>query len=545
MFLTRFARRADRDDDRGMAMVAVIGLMAVGVIVTAVIGTTLAGSLSYTSATRAGVQSQASAEAGIAAARAGLVAGTCVSSGGVYESPPGSTPVYMATVWVPAGTAWVRGCPANLAQQVRILSTGFSDAPAVGSASFGDETSLEAVLSSVATSGATVATGPAVYAYQSTGFGGSGTLVSVNGSAPTVLVKTGDVVCSGASGGVADWVVDNGSLTISGSCSITGNVWASGRLNMSGDVLVGGNAVASGITNASSRIVGNAWSTSDITLSGGGNHVGGNATAQSLTMNSSTRIQGNAWVYQNTFMDWSSRVDGRLTTRTLSGPSGAGTTGALTLVPSGPTASPYLTPPRPFVPNWVDFPYRASDWPGATIVTLSSCTDATYTSALATIGTNAGVIDARACTGGFSLGGSTKLTLNNNLAIIANRFTLNGSGGFNASAPRQLRLIIPDEEANNLPTCPSGGAFTLEGGFVFQSPISTMIYTPCTANIASGLYIKGQLFAGQASLGGAATIAYVPIGLPNVNLSTGESSAGAETEADRTLVSLRNVQASN
>lgn len=528
-----------------MAMVAVIGLMAVGIIVTAVIGSTLAGSLSYTSATRAGVQSQASAEAGIAAARAGLIAGTCVAQGGVYENLPGQTPIYMATVWVPSGSSWVRGCPVSLAQQVRILSTGSSNAPAVGSASFGDETSLEAVLSSVAVSGATVASGPAVYAYQSTGFGGSGTLVSLNGSAPSVLIKTGNVECSGASGGVADWVVDNGNLAISGSCSISGNVWASGRLTMSGNVQVGGNAVASGISNASSRIVGNAWSTSDITLSGGGNHIGGNATGQTLVMNSSTRIQGNAWIYGATSMTWGSQVDGRLTTQSLTRPNGAGSIGQLTLVPSGPGASPYLTPPRPFVPDWVDFPYRTSDWPGATIVTLTNCNDAAYASALATIGTNVGVIDARSCSGGFSLGGSTKLTLNNNLAIVANRFTLNGSAGFNASAPRQLRLIIPDEVANNLPNCPTGGAFSIGGAVTFQAPISTMIYTPCTADIASGLYIRGQLFAGQASLGGAATIAYVPIGLPNVNLSTGETNTSAETEADRTLISLRNVQASN
>ncbi|MBX9718998.1 MAG: hypothetical protein K2X36_09195 [Microbacteriaceae bacterium] len=544
MFLTSLTRRltARRDDDQGMAMVAVIGLMAVGIIVTAVIGSTLAGSLSFTSATRAGVQSQASAEAGIAAARAGLIAGTCVSRGGVYENIPGEQPVYMATVWVPSGSSWTRGCPTTLTQQVRILSTGESNQPAVGTADFGDQTSLEAVLSSVAVSTGIVASGPAVYAYSSTGFGGSGTLVAFGGSAPSVLIKTGDVTCSGASGGVADWVVDNGALSISGSCSITGNVWATRRLNMSGNVQVGGNAVAAGITNASSRIVGNAWSTADITLSGGGNHIGGNATAASLTMNSSTRIQGNAWITGATSMHSTSRIDGRLTSRTWNN---QGTTGSRSIIAAGPGASPYLTPPRPFVPDWVDFPYRASDWSGQTIVTLATCTDATYASALATIGTNRGVIDARACSNGFALGGNTKLALRNDLAIIANRFNLGGSAGFTATSAAQLRLVIPDETDNNLPTCPTNGSFTIGGNVTFQTPISTMIYTPCTADIASGLYIKGQLFAGQASLGGSATIAYVPIGLPNVNLSTGESNATNETEADRTLVSLRNVQASN
>lgn len=541
MFLSKLVRRARTEDD-GVALAAVIGMMAVGLILTAVISTTVVSSVSFTSLTRAGVQSQSGAEAGIAAARAGLVAGTCVVNGGVYENVPGEVPEYEATIWLETVGGWVRGCPTNTSTQVRILSNGFAAAEGVGNAEARDEAQLEAVLSSVTGSGGIFPSGPAIYAYNASGFGGSGTLLAVDGSSPSVLVKQGNVSCSGASGGDADWVIDNGNLNISGSCSIAGNAWASGSATMSGGVRVDGNLVANGIdVSGSSVIGGNAWSTNGITLSGGGTRIDGNASSNALTMNSSTRISGNAWVSTNTYMTWGSQINGRLTTQSRTGPSGS--VGAVTIVPSGPGPSPYLTPPRPFVPGWVDYEFDAALWPGFTIVSpTGNCNYSTFNSALATIGSNQGVIDARGCNNGeFNPGSWQKLTLQNDLAVIANRFNLGGSAGFNAASDVGLWLITPDVVDNDLPTCPSGARFNIGGSFTFATPISTMIYTPCDADIASGLRIKGQLFAGEVSVGGAAQISYDPIGIPGVNLSTGEEAAGGSSESDRQVLWIRSV----
>ena len=553
MLLTRLIRRLHREE-QGAALAAVIGLLALSLATATVVAGSVISSTSFTSTTRAGVQSQAAAEAGVAAARAGLIAGTCTSKGGVYENIAEATPEYFATIWIPSGSSWVRACPVGTSYQVRILSTGYADNEGVAGASGRDETHLEAILSTVQNPAEIVASGPAVYAYRSDGFGGSGTLVSINNSSPSVLVKQGDVECSGASSGPADWVIDNGSLTISGSCNINGNAWASNTATLSGSVQVSGNVIANAISvSGSSRIGGSAWATTSITLSGGGTTIGANATAASLTMNSSTTINGSAWVYGNTYMDWSSQIKGKLTTKTRSGPDGK--VGSQQLYsPATPPASPYLTPARPFVPDWVDFAYVTSDWPGFTFVTMTGkCTDATITSAFAAIGSNPGVIDARNCeaqgsqpAGTFALGGSTKFALKNDVAIIANNFDLDGSAGFTASAPRRLWLIIPDTVANHLPDCPvAGGEFGIGGSFSFSTPISTMIYTPCPADIASGVVIRGQLFAGYASVSGSAQIGYVAIGLPGYNLSTGEDTNVATTEAQRTLVSLRNVEEGN
>jgi len=529
-------------------------MMAVSLLSAAIVVSAVTSSTQFTTTSRAGVQSQAAAEAGVAASRAGLIAGNCASKGGVYESAPEAVPAYVATIWIPSGTSWIRACPVGTAYKVRILSTGYAEAGGVAGASGRDEVNLEAILSTVVTPAEITASGPAVYAYRSDGFGGSGTLVSVNNSSPSVLVKQGDVSCSGSSNGPADWVIDNGSLTISGSCNISGNAWASNSASLSGSVQISGNLVANAISVSGSSIVGgSAWATTSITLSGGGTYVGVNATAASLTMNTSTTVKGSAWVYGNTSMDSGSVIKGKLTTKTMT--TNKGTVGSKLLYsPSTPPASPYLTPARPFVPDWVDFAYDTNDWPNFTFVTLSgNCNEASVTAALTTIGTNQGVIDGRACAaqgsrpaGTIALGGSTKFDLKNDVAIIANNFDLGGSAGFTASGARRLWLIIPDSVPNHLPDCPvANGKFGIGGSVTFSNSISTMIYTPCPADIASGVSIRGQLFAGYASVGGSASIGYIPIGLPGYNLSTGEDTNIAATEAQRTLESLRNVEVGN
>ena len=69
MLLTRLAKCGR---DSGSALIAVIGVMAVGLILTTLIATTLVGGMGYSTAARAGVQSHASADAGIVAARTAL-----------------------------------------------------------------------------------------------------------------------------------------------------------------------------------------------------------------------------------------------------------------------------------------------------------------------------------------------------------------------------------------------------------------------------------------------------------------------------------------
>jgi hypothetical protein len=72
-----------------------------------------------------------------------------------------------------------------------------------------------------------------------------------------------------------------------------------------------------------------------------------------------------------------------------------------------------------------------------------------------------------------------------------------------------------------------------------------MMYSPCAVAVASGTTFTGQVFAGQASIDGGSTITYQAIGLPGYDLNSGTRTTSTSTEADRSLLSQRNVTATN
>lgn len=553
LLITRLRRRVAprRNDDAGSALVAVLGVMAVGLIVIAVVASSLVAALGTTTASRASVQAQAAAESGIAIARVGLQQGTCAAKAGTYVSANGATPRFSATVWRASGSSWVQGCPTDVASQVRIVSTGFAAAPGVAANSSGDQISVEAILGAAANPTDFGAGGPAIYAYSSAGFTASGKVVSVNGSVPTIMVKTGNVACSGASSGAGNFIVDAGALSMTGSCNVDGNVWSSGRTTMDGGVRVGGTVVAAGLSVPNGVIGGSAWSSTDIQMSGGGSQIGGNATGSSLTFVSGGKILGNAWVTGATKMDWGSNIAGDLTTRSYSQPqySSGLVSGKTTVVPGGPGASPYATPARPPVTTWVDFAYNPGNWSGFTEVKLSgSCTFTQLASAVQSLGTKPGLIDARSCTTGIRIDGANKLALRSDVAVVANKFALTGGGGFTANAASRLWLITTDQVANAKPDCPSGSTYQIDGGFTFSPNLAVQLYTPCKVVLGSGTSLRGQLFAGQAGIAGDATLAFVPVGLPGgYNFSgqqTGNNNGGdGNTTPIRALLSQRNISA--
>jgi cytoskeletal protein CcmA (bactofilin family) len=597
MLLTSLASpfRRLRSEDRGAGMAAVVGLMAVSLLTTSVVATSVVTATEYTTVTRAGVESQAAAEAGIAVARAGLLNGTCVSSSNRYASAANTVPEYVATIWIPSGSSWVRGCPTGTATQVRILSTGYAEREGALGSDGRDESHLEVVLSSISVPSTIEATGPAIYAYSSQGFGGGGTLVTTGGADASILIKQGNVNCTGGASGDADIVVNNGDLTVSGGCVITGNAYASGRITLPGGPDIGGNAIANALTmNGGSEVGGSIWVYQDVTLSGGVK-VGGNVTAASMSFSSGGTIGGNvqttgavtfnggggplikgnltaasfttgnggtveknAWIYGATSVNWGAVIKGNLTTKTFSKPGGSNSDfvkGTLTVVPGGPTESPYATNPArpawPIVPDWINFDYDPVDWSGFAVATITSSGSCSYTqvkNAVAGFAGQNGIVNALGCVGGVSIGGSDVVTLNQDVAIFSPKFNLSGGGGFTASQTRKLWLITPDNtvESPTLPTCTTGeSSFSISGGFSFSSNLRVMMYTPCKVALGSSTTFTGQVFSGQAGVAGGAQLTYTAVGLPGYNLDTGLTTTVATTEADRTIVSFRNLEDGN
>jgi cytoskeletal protein CcmA (bactofilin family) len=635
MFLKLNRSRLVKKDD-GMAMVAVIGLMSVGLLLTSLILGSIVGGMGFTSATVAGVQSQASAEAGIAAATVGLQSGTCTFVGGVYQSAEGESPAYVAKIYsADSAGNWTQSCPISGTTQIKIVAEGTAESLGVANQSGGDHTFVEARFENVAVPSTVLELGPAVYAYSSVGYSGSGTLIDPDGSGASVMVRTGNVTCNGGSSAAADLVVNNGDLSIVSGCVINGNVWASGKVTITGGTVVTGNIVASNVQISSGpNIGGSIWSSGPLsianttlqngasviangatTLTGvnvpgsvyttgkltidGSTPIGGNVIANEVVVNNSGgKVSGTIWsatsftstwsamqnniyakdinlgggnftglaVATNTFKQESwQTVNGSVKAKTIvnanitiNGNADAvtfpnpttvkGTRTNLTAAPTIPTAPPAapVAAPSPMVPAWPDYTYQASDWGGYTFVTVAApCGVAQFNAAIASLSGQKGVLDARACASPLTIGtcGGCDVNIVNDTAIFARAFNFGGSLAFKANTEQKLWFVTEDTVAGTSPSCTGTGVgnFVLGGGMTFSTKLEVMVYTPCQANIGSGIKMTGQIFAGSTAISGAAQISYRAVGLPGVDLSTGTSSSTTTPEATWTLQSTRNI----
>jgi hypothetical protein len=296
VLLTRLVgalRRRLHNDENGVALAAVLGIFAVAIILSSVILSSITSGLGQTSSTRATVQSQAAADAGIAVAQASLLAGTCVAnSNGNFASAAGVEPRYSTSIWrARADGSWEQGCPASGASSVRILSGGTAASPGANGNTTGDKSTVEAIFAAPTAPTLIQPTGPALYSYSSNGFEGSGKLQSADGSSANVFVKTGNVNCSGASNMQGDLVV-YGNVELSGSCGVTGSLWATGTVKLSGGVHVGGNVIGSAVTINSGSVGGTVWSPGTTSLSPA--TVGGGVVAGPLTFSDGS-VAGSVW----------------------------------------------------------------------------------------------------------------------------------------------------------------------------------------------------------------------------------------------------------
>lgn len=535
-FLSRFtAIPAKREE--GSVLVAVIGVMAMGLIIASIILTSVVSSLSFTSATRAGVQSQASADAGIAVAQAGIFSGTCASVSGVYESAPGDVPEYRAEVWREVAGTWEQGCPAASATAIKIVADGEAETLGVGYSSR-DNSTVEAVYQTPVPPTTIAATGAAIYAFSSSGFTGGGHLYSVNGSVPDVHVLSGNVTCNGGSQGINNLIVGDGDLSIVAGCQVTGSAWASDKVTIAGGITVPGSIIANVVDLQNGTVNGSVWSATDVITSGWPT-VNGAVIATNMTVAGGV-FNGPIWL-RNHMAITNGEANGHVTAKSLTKKNYMNISSTLSPTPApGPA-----TPAVPVVPNWVDFNYDHSDWTGFAQSTISgSCSVTTLRNAVNSFGAGPGVVDARGCTNGIVIDGSDKVTISGDVAIIANKFSLTAGGGFAAAGDKRLWLINPDDVENIAPTCAPGASITIQGDFDFSPGIATMIYTPCAITIASGIdTIRGQVYAGSATIAGGAQIGFVPVGLPGVDLTagtvTGPAGGGGPTPPE--LVSVRNV----
>ena len=231
--------------DRGSALVAVVGVIAIGMILTTLVAGSVVSGLGFTSATRADVQSQAAADAGIAAARAGLnTVGNCAAqpTAGKYISTV--EPVYTATLQYNAGAGWQNGCPTVDTTQVRIESKGTAVALGVSGRSTGNTSRVEAVVNWI-TPGVDPS-GAGMYLYKGGLFEANSSLDLSESTGAGLIVRNGNLTCDKNNSVINGSIFVNGTLTFGGTCTVKGDAWVTGLATL-GSGRIDGKLVAGSV----------------------------------------------------------------------------------------------------------------------------------------------------------------------------------------------------------------------------------------------------------------------------------------------------------
>lgn len=470
-------------DERGSVMIAVIGLLAVTTIITVTISVATVRALSYTSLTRANVQSTAAADAGIDAMLAAVTQNACPASAemsatlgdidpDVSEAESGEL-FYEAIVFFrndPAGS-WSQGCPANSTAQIRIQSTGYAATAGISqSASGADVAAAEAVYDWQPGVITGAASGAAVFSYGSPGLSNNLDLLEFNGAQANLMVREGNINCSNSVHIEGDIIARNGNITLSNSCSAEGDVWASGTVTLNNNHSVGRDLIAVGS---------GASSISNQTRVGGRVLTGGSLNRTDSQIRSST---GATEVRSN---------------------------------------QPGL--PLPEIPEWVDVDFVPGDWTSAgwNIVTYAGpCNiDNNDPRVLAWNSyTTPTVVDMRGCSNVIF---STSLNIRADITFIMPKQV--SVENFNVrpylNQQRVVRFITPDTEPDKRPTTAGCGIFNINNRNVVLDPVRILVYTPCDAFSSNQLNWRGQFYAGRMSFSNNSTVTFVPVGIPGYNLN--------------------------
>jgi len=506
-------------DERGSALIAVIGVMAVAAIIGAALVATTVFSAGFTSAARASVQAQAAAEGGIDAVAS--VLSTCASA--TYTNPPGTTPAFSAQVsyrTTPTGT-WVVGCPTATATSVRIVSTGYAEATGVAGQSSGDVATMEAVLTPVVT-----VAGPefenAIMGEKVISSVTSLTLSSAAGT-PDMVTK-GNFNCNTAmatSGRL--WV--GGNFTGTSGCNTGADVYVKGTYYCSDGMVVGGDLIVEGTVTLQSgtcRVNGKLWTGGDLATPsnvtvGGDLWVKGNMTGSGIAASGGTSVRVGGSVLGNAGKraSYGTRItqpDPALTAPNVS----------TVYDPADPAnAFPRLTKTDA---RWATF--TATNWRATTEairpeswINVCDIQGGVWGTPL-TITTNTS-FDTTAtgqCPSGLSIGGGGfRIVLKADLVIFANGFQQNGNITVTSGDGLEHSLYIVQPwpaTQTQCPASPGSPRITLTSGAWSQpdDKVRVLLYSPTIVNITTTGRLRGQIYGCRVTVQTMTEITFAPVG---------------------------------
>ena len=511
MLLIRETRlRRGRSDDRGGALVAVIGLAAVMMAFILLGSSMVVTSFRYSDTTRGGVQAQAAAQAGVAAVSAQLTAGTCTLPYASSVTPKYSVTLsYQRTI---SGTTWITGCPSTASDvtKVKLVSVGTSSAASAVTRS------LEAIYNYIPYNPgqAITGSGAAVYGYNVVdGTITNLTITQTGTSSPGIEFKTGNASCQTGGSIQGDVILGSGIYRSPSGCTINGDLWASATVQIGNNSRITGNVHASGASSPvvtvsnGAQVNGNVTSSGPVSIAGS---VGGSVIA------GPTGGQSNV----------SGSVGGTFKTAGTVSVSGSGLPAARILQ----NQSGIVTPTPPVVPDWVDFAYNRSDWlkssgSGALFdqVVPASCTGSTVAGQINAATTETIVYASSRCPAGMVNLSGNDLTLKTDVVLVADAFDLKNMTikAANGTGTHRLYIITPDSVRDAQPTCPAPSQNSQIENQVDTDPsVDIFIYTPCGLG-NSGSTWWGQIYAANITFNNSFTLNFVSMGLPGVDFDNG------------------------
>lgn len=521
MFLKHWISRLlhVRRDERGSAMVAVLGVMGVTLVIALTTTTASLHAVGITTATRASVEAEAAAEAGIDYAASQLATLVCQPTYSSLTAPIFSVVVSSSDLQTSPGTtdtSWINGCPTSTStQRLKLVSTGTASTSGVAGNTSGNIRKVEAIFSYTPNppSYTIVPSGPATFSYAQTDPTINNLTITQAGTVrPTLVYLSGSATCTSGSQITGDVIIGNGGLTVTSGCTINGDLSTAGIVSIqSGEVTGNVNAAsATGGTSVSlsnSAVVdGNIFGAGAVSVAG---KVGGNVVAGPVTGTSSFTSQAS--------------VGGSVVS--------AGSVSAVAGVIKGTITqnqSGIVTPTVPFAPPWVDYSYNPNNWVSSngtpfSVATMSSCTSTALSNSLAALAGSITptILDTRVCGSVTNLSGYN-MTLTSDAVVIANGFNLSSNIFQSSSSPdKRLWLIIPDAVADGLPTCPSGSSTSIGHNVEIGPHLASLIYSPCPISNGGDVW-TGQMYSSSIGTSSNFVLNFLQIGLPSVNLSTGQ-----------------------
>lgn len=524
--------------ERGAAMVAVLGVMGVASAIGITTTSMSMHAIGYTTSTRAGVQAEAAAEAGVDFAAANLATSVCQSQYSSSTAPIFVVTVAYSTLSTSSGaidTSWVNGCPTTAsAARLKLVSTGTASALGVAGNSSQDVRTVEAIYSYTPTlsSYSVVPSGAALYSFaQADPTINNLTLTQAGTVRPSIQFLSGSVSCTSGTTITGDVILGAGALSATSGCVLNGDLSATAGVNIqsgevTGDVYSDGGGNSGSVSlSTSSKIDGDVYSKGSVTIEG---KVGGNIVAGPTSINS-------------TFTNKSSVGGSVVTSGTVSAPAGV-IKGTISTNQSG-----IITPAIPTVPGWVDYEYKPEDWKTTTgapyaILAMTACTTNALSTALNTVQNSLDpiILDTRVCGAVTDFSGHN-LSLTSDAVVVANGFKLASNNIQSSStADKNLWFIIPDGVADGVPTHSSNSLASIGSNVSIGSHVASLIYSPTPISNSGDIW-RGQMYSSSIGTSSSFTLNYLPIGLPTVNLSTGQflSAAGTGVLGDR--ISIRDL----